>query len=40
VFGLINNVLNQHYYLGGTCFQTGGFQSADATTPNLLSSAP
>ena len=36
VFGLINNVFNQHYYLGGTFFQTGGFQSADPNTPNLL----
>jgi hypothetical protein len=40
VFGLINNVLNQHYYLGGTCLQTGGLQSADPTTPNLLPSVP
>jgi iron complex outermembrane receptor protein len=36
VFGLINNVLNQHYYLGGTFFQAGGFQSASPNTPNLL----
>jgi iron complex outermembrane recepter protein len=36
LFGLVNNVFNQHYYLGGTFFQTGGFQSADPNTPNLL----
>ena len=36
VFGLINNVFNQHYYLGGTFFQAGGFQSADPNSPNLL----
>ncbi|WP_283807277.1 TonB-dependent receptor [Bradyrhizobium sp. UFLA03-84] len=28
VFGLINNVFNQHYYLSGAFYQTGGFVSA------------
>jgi iron complex outermembrane receptor protein len=36
VFGLINNVFNEHYYLGGTFFQTGGFASANSNNPNLL----
>lgn len=35
VFGLINNVFNQHYYLGGTFFGTGGFASAGGA-PNLM----
>ena len=35
VFGLINNVFNQHYYLSGTFFQTGGFTSAGGL-PNLM----
>jgi iron complex outermembrane receptor protein len=35
VFGLINNVFNQHYYLGGTFFETGGFTSAGGA-PNLM----
>ena len=39
VFGLINNVLNQHYYLGGTFFQTGGFASANPGVTNLLAYA-
>jgi iron complex outermembrane receptor protein len=38
VFGLINNVLNQQYYLGGTFFQTGGFASTTAGVTNLLAS--
>src|SRR5262249_53428908 len=38
VFGLINNVFNQHYYLGGTFFQTGGFASANSAIPNLFAS--
>jgi iron complex outermembrane recepter protein len=36
VFGLINNVLNQHYYLGGTFFETGGFASTTRGVPNLM----
>ncbi|WP_283807835.1 TonB-dependent receptor [Bradyrhizobium mercantei] len=36
VFGLINNVFNQHYYLGGTFFQTGGFASTTRGVPNLM----
>jgi iron complex outermembrane receptor protein len=35
VFGLINNVFNQHYYLGGTFFETGGFASAGGA-PSLM----
>jgi iron complex outermembrane receptor protein len=35
VFGLINNVFNQRYYLGGTFFETGGFTSAGGA-PNLM----
>jgi iron complex outermembrane receptor protein len=38
VFGLINNVLNQHYYSRGTFFQTGGFASTTAGVSNLLAS--
>ena len=36
IFGLINNVFNQHYYLGGTFFQTGGFASTTRGVPNLM----
>jgi iron complex outermembrane recepter protein len=36
LFGLVNNVLNQHYYYGGTFFQTGGFASASSSVSNLL----
>jgi iron complex outermembrane receptor protein len=36
VFGLINNVFNQHYYLGGTFFQTGGFASTTRGVTNLM----
>jgi iron complex outermembrane receptor protein len=38
LFGLINNVLNQHYYLGGSFFETGGFPSTTAGVTNLLAS--
>ena len=38
IFGLINNVLNQQYYLGGTFFQTGGFASTTRGVTNLLAS--
>jgi iron complex outermembrane recepter protein len=38
VFGLINNVLNQQYYYGGTFFQTGGFASTTAGVTNLFAS--
>ncbi|MGY4477181.1 TonB-dependent receptor domain-containing protein [Bradyrhizobium sp. USDA 3364] len=36
VFGLINNVFNQHYYLGGAFFETGGFASTTRGVPNLM----
>jgi iron complex outermembrane receptor protein len=35
VFGLINNALNQHYYVAGTFFNTAGFTSAGGA-PNFL----
>ncbi|MBR0697904.1 TonB-dependent receptor [Bradyrhizobium lablabi] len=35
IFGLINNVFNQRYYLGGTFFESGGFASAGGA-PNLM----
>jgi iron complex outermembrane receptor protein len=38
LFGLINNVTNEHYYLGGTFFETGGFASTTRGVPNLFSS--
>jgi iron complex outermembrane receptor protein len=38
IFGLINNALNQHYYVQGTFFQTGGFQSANSSINNLQAS--
>ena len=38
IFGLINNVLNQHYYVQGSFFQTGGFQSANSNVTNLQAS--
>ena len=38
VFGLINNVLNQQYYYGGTFFETGGFASTTRGVSNLLAS--
>jgi iron complex outermembrane receptor protein len=36
VFGLINNVFNQHYYAAGSFFDTGGFNSATFGNPNFL----
>jgi iron complex outermembrane receptor protein len=36
VFGLINNVFNQHYYAAGTFFDIGGFNSNTFGNPNLL----
>jgi iron complex outermembrane recepter protein len=36
LFGLINNALNQHYYLFGTFTDTGGFTPANNTNPNTL----
>jgi iron complex outermembrane receptor protein len=36
VFGLINNLFNQHYYAAGTFFDTGGFTSANPANPNFL----
>jgi iron complex outermembrane receptor protein len=35
LFGLINNALNQHYYLAGTFTNTGGFGPAN-NNPNTL----
>jgi iron complex outermembrane receptor protein len=31
LFGVINNALNQHYYVAGTFASTGGFSSADGS---------
>jgi iron complex outermembrane recepter protein len=36
LFGLINNALNQHYYLFGTFTSTSGFTPADNTNSNTL----
>ena len=36
VFGLINNVFNQHYYLAGAFYQTGGFASTTRGVTNLM----
>jgi iron complex outermembrane recepter protein len=36
LFGLINNALNQHYYLAGTFTDTGGFTPANNNNPNTL----
>jgi iron complex outermembrane recepter protein len=36
LFGLINNALNQHYYLAGTFTSTGGFSSADGSNTGTL----
>ncbi|HEU5274206.1 MAG TPA: TonB-dependent receptor [Xanthobacteraceae bacterium] len=36
VFGLINNVFNQHYDAAGTFFDAGGFNSATFGNPNFL----
>jgi iron complex outermembrane receptor protein len=36
VFGLVNNLFNQHYYAAGTFFNTGGFNSATFGNPNFL----
>jgi iron complex outermembrane receptor protein len=38
VFSVINNALNQHYYSGGTFFETGGFASTNGGVTNLLTS--
>jgi iron complex outermembrane receptor protein len=36
LFGLVNNLFNQHYYAAGTFFDTGGFTSANPNNPNFL----
>jgi iron complex outermembrane recepter protein len=36
LFGLINNALNQHYYLFGTFTDTNGFTPANNSNPNTL----
>ncbi|VIO79415.1 TonB-dependent receptor [Bradyrhizobium ivorense] len=36
LFGLINNVFNQHYYLGGAFFEPGGFASTTRGVTNLM----
>jgi len=38
IFGLINNLFNQHYYSAGTVFDPGGFNNSSGNTnPNLFS---
>jgi iron complex outermembrane receptor protein len=36
LFGLINNVFNQHYFAAGTFFDTAGFNSATFGNPNFV----
>jgi iron complex outermembrane receptor protein len=36
LFGLINNLFNQHYYAAGTFFDKDGFTSATFGNPNFL----
>ncbi len=36
VFGLVQNLFNQHYYSAGTFFDTGGFNNSSPGGPNLL----
>jgi iron complex outermembrane receptor protein len=36
LFGLINNVFNQHYFAAGTFFNTGGFNSNTFGNPNFF----
>jgi len=36
VFGLINNIFNQHYFASGTFFDTGGFNNNVPGNPNFL----
>ncbi|MGY3447551.1 MULTISPECIES: TonB-dependent receptor [unclassified Bradyrhizobium] len=36
VFGLINNVFNQRYYLSGAFYETGGFASTTRGVTNLM----
>jgi iron complex outermembrane receptor protein len=35
LFGLINNLFNRHYFVAGTFFDTGGFNSATFGNPNF-----
>jgi iron complex outermembrane recepter protein len=36
LFGLVQNLFNQHYYAAGTFFNTAGFNSATFGAPNFL----
>ncbi len=36
LFGLINNLFNEHYYAAGSFYQTGGFASTNASVTNLM----
>jgi iron complex outermembrane recepter protein len=36
LFGLVNNLFNQHYYSAGTFFQTSGFNSNTFGNPNFF----
>ncbi len=36
VFGLVQNLFNQHYYSAGTVFNTGGYNNSTAGGANLI----
>ena len=36
LFGLVNNLFNQHYYSAGTFFQTSGLQQQHVRRPNFF----
>ena len=36
LFGLMNNLFNNHYYAAGTFFDTGGFNSNTFGAPNFF----
>ena len=36
VFGLVQNLFNQHYYSAGTFFDTGGYNNSTPGGPNLM----
>ncbi len=37
IFGLINNLFNQHYYSAGTVFDPGGFNNSTPAMPPIYS---
>lgn len=36
IFGLVQNLFNQHYFSAGTFFNTGGFNNSTLGGPNLM----